>query len=155
MYLYCEEDFSRKPYVVCIYHCKCQSSCASYEKVYEELKEIPISEFYLEKYGPPIYPLPDKIKKKQELLSKKEKEKLKADKEHEKLQKKKQKELKRKQKALEKEQKKAERTKKREAKKNSFKSKIEAKKKELGIAPDTKKRGRKPKVVAAIVNNIF
>jgi len=167
MYVFCDLKSARVPHVVCIFSCPtCDKiKCSTYTKNYERLQEEPIPDFYLEKYGVPLFPLPDSIVRKQKALSKKERETEKKVLELEKLNKKKIKD----QKKAEKELLKTEKKKLREDKKTARMIKKEISKRgrkaklpeENVVKPTTdipgekKKRGRPKKVTVEISNKFF
>ena len=86
--VWCPNAFCNRFKLFCIYKCPEKVECGVYERKYEEFKKIEVPEYYIQKYGPPEFPIPNSIILKEKLHTKKEKEAAKKEKEAEKLNKK-------------------------------------------------------------------
>ena len=100
--IYCQEINCQRDTLICIYNCKLATRCEVYYKNYDRILEEPISDYYLDKYGQPDFPLPEAIAIKLKKEQQKEKQKAKIQNEKEKEAKRKEKDLIRKKKEKEK-----------------------------------------------------
>jgi hypothetical protein len=91
MNIFCPDIKFDRDTLVCIYNCKIAHRCVAYEKMYEAIKEQPIEEKYITKYGVPKFVVPDGIARKEKQRIKREKEQIKLLAQREKKLKKKQK----------------------------------------------------------------
>ena len=78
MRIHCKLIECKRDTLYCVYKCPDIANCSSYFEHYDDIKDQLVLDFYIEKYGIPVFPIPNMLIKKQKAAAKQAKKLLTA-----------------------------------------------------------------------------